>query len=185
MSDDKLSFDDLRAGYSYRIDNAMLKRYIPDIPVGVQLYLDSSTCTAEPFNPYTSVYAQINYMDLSSPDFGDPEGEFNQFDIRRPEEFDYIEWLRSVFYVSDEPIDEMLDNPSEYAPNDDEWEMPERVQLEILRTNYHEWYNSWMKRGCPICTGFETVDRYNGHGVRKAYHEEYPLDPNLTASERK
>jgi len=186
MSEDDLSFDDLRKGYDYYIDNEMLKRYVPDIPEGVELYIcPQSTCTAEPFNPYTSVYTQIKYGGLCSYDYGDPEGEANQFDVRRPEEFDYVAWLRSVFEASLDPIDDILDSPSRYAPNEDGWEMPAKVQLEIFRTNYHEWHSSWMKRGAPIYIGFETVDRYNGHGVRKAFHAKYPLDPNLTASERK
>ncbi len=186
MSEDDLNFDDLRAGHDYLIDNETLKRYVPDIPDGVELYIDPcSTCTAEPFNPYTSVYTTINYGGLSSYDYGDPNGEDNQFDVRRPEEFDYIAWLRSVLEASLDPIDEVLDNPSHYAPDEDGWEMPAKVQLEILRTNYHEWYNSWMRRGAPIQIDLGTVDRYNGHGVRKQFREKYPLDPNLTASKRK
>lgn len=185
MSDDKLNFDDLRDGYDYYIDNEILRGYVPDIPEGVELYLDSDTCKAELFNPYTSVYTYIKYRGLCSYDYGDPEGEANQFDIRRPEEFDYIAWLRSVLEESLDPINSMLDNPYDYAPEDDGWEMPAKVQLEILRTNYDEWYTSWIKRGAPIYTGFEPVDKYNEHGVRKQFREGYPLDPNLTASERK
>ncbi len=157
----------------YTIPHEVLVTHIPDLPPNIELDIVAEQCEAVPFNPVTVVFTQIGYANRwSYADCDDGEAGNCEFDIRCPDKFDYAAWLRAVFDYSTEQIDDLinealLDQGSNALP---------AVEVQLLKTLYFDWLDSWRKRGKPLYVSYGVVDMYNKHGVRELVHRGYPLN---------
>lgn len=157
------------------ISNELLRQFIPDIP-GIGLRVCADDCSHNAFSPYTTVFPRYYYDEFESDVMYTYEAEM--FDIRCPDRYDYVEWLRDVLVYVDEDgrIEALIESISEQ-------DRTRTTEAKILETNFYDWRASWKKRGCPILVRKDRVSRYvKGNLVTRSM--QYPFDENLkTAKE--
>lgn len=168
-----------------------LAKYIPDIPTGLGMYLSTSYMEGHPLDPYTDVFpafafykgehdsrGAVRFYPIEWGDDADDsvidivDIDHFCFDIRAPNKFDYITWLRDSLILSTNAVRGAVRNFFETV-----------VEQKVFLTHYQAWLVSWLERGCPIYLGAKTTNRRGEDGMYHEFLEEYPLDPNLPSYE--
>ena len=170
-----------------------LEPYIPDLPARFGLYLYLSWCEAHPFVPDTAVYPAFAFYTADRHVEGAPSDpliydDFNYdfirnlypdvcYDIRDPQKFNQINWLRACLLRSTRAVKTLAEMALYTAAG----RFKTEVEAKLFLTYFHDWRESWVKRRCPIYLGAGVTNMLDKKGYPRDYKRKYPLDPNLSS----
>lgn len=167
-----LDLDALWSDCDSEISNEILREYIPDFPRGFSILIDPIECKRSAFNPNTVVYGRLVWRGYYSDSFCGGR-DSPEFDIRCPEKFDDVGWLRDFLFYSGREATVFCDRLTKDAMDD-----VSPAECALALTYYTHWLSSWTDRDRPIVTVCGDVD-FQRETMRETLWEDYPIDPEL------